>query len=85
MKVLQKISELINNAPNVLDTFKEIADALGNDPNFATTMTTMLAGKVDKVSGKGLSTNDYTDTEKANLADTNNKKHEHGNKSVIDG
>ncbi|MDG5852507.1 hypothetical protein [Clostridium beijerinckii] len=84
-EVLQKISELINNAPNVLDTFKEIADALGNDPNFATTMTTMLAGKVDKVSGKGLSTNDYTDTEKANLADTNNKKHEHGNKSVIDG
>ncbi|NRT32448.1 uncharacterized protein YdcH (DUF465 family) [Clostridium beijerinckii] len=84
-EVLQKISELINNAPNVLDTFKEIADALGNDPNFATTMTTMLAGKVDKISGKGLSTNDYTDTEKANLADTNNKKHEHGNKSVIDG
>ncbi|WP_271814167.1 hypothetical protein [Clostridium beijerinckii] len=84
-EVLQKISELINNAPNVLDTFKEIADALGNDPNFAATMTTMLAGKVDKVSGKGLSTNDYTDTEKANLVDTNNKKHEHGNKSVIDG
>ncbi|OSJ83388.1 Long tail fiber protein p37 Protein Gp37, partial [Salmonella enterica subsp. enterica serovar Newport str. SHSN009] len=29
----------------VLDTLKELADALGNDPNFATTITNMIAGK----------------------------------------
>ena len=40
--------------------------------------------KVDKVDGKGLSTNDYDNSEKEKLADTNSKKHEHGNKSVLD-
>lgn len=83
-EVLQKIEALINNAPDVLDTFKEIADALGNDPNFATTMTTMLAGKVDKVTGKVLSTNDFSDDYKNQLIDSNNKKHTHDNKSIID-
>lgn len=83
-EVLAKIEELIGTAPEVLDTFGEIATALGNDPNFATTMTTLLAGKVDKVVGKGLSTNDYTDIEKANLLDCNNKKHTHDNKTIID-
>lgn len=83
-EVLAKIEELINNAPDVLDTFKEIADALGNDPNFATTMTTLLAQKVDRVVGKELSANDFTDTYKNNLIDTNNKKHEHSNKTIID-
>ena len=83
-EVLQKIEDLIATAPETLDTFKEIADALGNDPNFAATMMNMLAGKVDKVDGKQLSTNDYTDTEKATLADVNSKKHTHSNKSIID-
>ena len=34
----QKIGDLINGAPGVLDTLKELADALGGDQNFATTM-----------------------------------------------
>lgn len=33
-----------------------------------TAMNTALANKVDKIPGKGLSTNDYTDAEKANVA-----------------
>ena len=41
------ISNLINSAPAVLDTLKEIADALGNDANFATTITTALATKLN--------------------------------------
>lgn len=83
-EVLKKIEDLIGAAPDTLDTFREIADALGNDPNFATTIMTALGGKVDKVAGKQLSSNDYTDGEKANLADANSKKHTHGNKSVLD-
>lgn len=39
------IANLINSAPGVLDTLEEIADALGDDPNFAATMTTALALK----------------------------------------
>ncbi|MBN1060219.1 hypothetical protein DVS27_16955, partial [Clostridium botulinum] len=64
--------------------FKEIADALGNDPNFATTIMNELSSKVDKVTGKSLSTNDYDNTEKTKLSDVNAKKHEHSNKSIID-
>lgn len=35
----QKVSELVNGAPGVLDTLKEIADALGNDANLAGTLS----------------------------------------------
>jgi hypothetical protein len=42
------IANLVNSAPAVLDTFNELAIALGNDPNFATTMTTALASKLDQ-------------------------------------
>ncbi|WP_431307335.1 phage tail protein [Escherichia coli] len=39
------ITALINGAPATLDTLNELAAALGNDPNFATTMLNALAGK----------------------------------------
>ena len=45
-----EINGLVSSAPEALDTLKELADALGDDPNFATTMTTELAKKVDKTS-----------------------------------
>lgn len=54
------INGLINGAPGALDTLIELANAMGNDPNFATTITNALATKVDKVTGKGLSTEDFT-------------------------
>lgn len=54
------INGLINGAPGALDTLIELSAALGNDPNFATTITNTLANKVDKVSGKQLSTEDFT-------------------------
>ena len=44
----QKIAELVNSAPETLDTLKELANALGNDENFAQTMLEKLAGKADK-------------------------------------
>lgn len=63
-----RIQSLINSAPGTLDTLNELAAALGNDPNFATTITTQLSNKVDKITGKGLSTEDYTAAEKTKLA-----------------
>jgi hypothetical protein len=56
------IANLIASSPATLDTLNELAAALGDDPNFATTITNALANKVDKVAGKGLSANDFTDT-----------------------
>jgi hypothetical protein len=40
---------LVNAAPGTLDTLKELADALGDDPNYATTITAALAGKLNVV------------------------------------
>jgi len=58
-----KISDLIGGAGSALDTLKEIQSALGNDPNFAATMTTKLGTKLDKTSAnyvKTLSISDNT-------------------------
>ena len=40
------IANLVNSAPGTLDTLNELATALGNDPNFATTVTNNIASKV---------------------------------------
>lgn len=65
--VTQKMSELVNSAPETLDTLNELAAALNNDSNFATTITTQLGTKVDKVEGKQLSTEDFTAALKTSL------------------
>lgn len=46
--VAQAIAALVNSAPGALDTLQELAAALGNDANFATTVTNALAGKLGK-------------------------------------
>ena len=57
-----EIDLLIGSSPETLDTLKELADALGNDPNFATTVTNEIASKISK---------DFTNyLEKENLAGT---------------
>ena len=61
-----KVASLVDSAPETLDTLNELAAALGDDPNFATTIATQIGSKVDKVDGKGLSTNDLTNTLKSN-------------------
>lgn len=43
--VKQAIDALVSGAPGALDTLQELATALGDDPNFATTMTNALAEK----------------------------------------
>ena len=42
------VSNLVDSAPGTLDTLNELAAALGDDPNFATTVTHSIAGKVSK-------------------------------------
>lgn len=44
----QKVAALVNSAPAVLDTLKELSDALGGDENFATT----VAGQIGAVDSK---------------------------------
>lgn len=72
-EVEQLIDDLIGGSPTALDTLKEIADALNNDPDFASTMTTELSKKVDKVAGKSLSDENYTIAEKGKLAEVEDK------------
>lgn len=43
------IQKIVGSAPEVLDTLKEIADALGNDPNFAATITKKLAALTEEI------------------------------------
>lgn len=40
------ITQLTNAAPAALDTLKELADAIANDPNYAATITTALSNRV---------------------------------------
>lgn len=68
-----KVADLVASAPETLDTLKELADALGNDADFATTITTSIGNKVDKEEGKSL----VLDTEIAKI-------HEHTNKEELD-
>ncbi|EER9331740.1 phage tail protein [Escherichia coli] len=46
--VMATIAALVDSSPDALNTLNELAAALGNDPNFATTMTNALAGKQPK-------------------------------------
>ncbi len=45
--VQNAVNALVGAAPDALDTLKELADALGDDANFAGTVTTALAGKLN--------------------------------------
>lgn len=48
--VANAIASLVASAPGTLDTLNELATALGNDPNFATTITTSIGTKLTKAS-----------------------------------
>lgn len=54
------ISNLVDGAPETLNTLNKLAQALGNDSNFSITIANQLSKKVDQVKGKGLSTEDFT-------------------------
>ncbi|EOD4091824.1 phage tail protein, partial [Yersinia enterocolitica] len=67
------IAALVASSPAALDTLKELADALGNDPNFATTMTNALAGKMDKAKNGSDIANVATFLENLGLGDAAKK------------
>lgn len=60
-----KIDALIGDAPEIMDSLPELIDVIN-------THAKLIAGKVDKQTGKGLSTNDYTTEEKTKLAGLSN-------------
>lgn len=60
-----KIDALIGDAPEIMDSLPELIDVIN-------THAELIAGKVDKQTGKGLSTNDYTTEEKTKLAGLSN-------------
>lgn len=64
--VNDKVAGIVNSAPETLDTLQELATALGNDANFATTVSTQIGKKVDKADGMSLTHNDLTNELKAN-------------------
>jgi hypothetical protein len=51
--VTTQINNLINGAPGLLDTLDELAAALGDDANFASTITTSIAGRQAALNGTG--------------------------------
>jgi len=54
----KKVADLVNGAPEKLDTLEELASALGDDANFASTVVDLISTKADKaikiIAGKGL-------------------------------
>lgn len=62
------IDALIDGAPTTYDTLKEISDYIATHQSEYEALIAAIAGKVDKVEGKGLSTEDYTTAEKTKLA-----------------
>ena len=66
-ELMEEIAKLVDSSPEALNTLNELARALGNDANFASTVLNLLDKKVDKEEGKVLSTNDYTNYEKEKL------------------
>lgn len=66
--VSQEINDLIGGAPGTLDTLKEIAEALGNNPNFATTVTEMINKiglRVDDIEARVVSLEDMFEWDKS--------------------
>lgn len=70
-----KVAGLVDSAPEALDTLKELATALGDDPNFATTVATQIGTKADKKHTHA----EYATTEAMNaaLADKASATHTH--------
>ena len=64
-QVDKKISDLVNSAPETLATLNELASALGNDPNFATTIATQIGNKANS---SDVYNKSETDTLLSNLA-----------------
>lgn len=61
-----EIANLVGTAPETMDTLEEVAQAIKDHQDVTDALNAAIGNKVDKVSGKGLSTNDLTNTLKSN-------------------
>lgn len=66
-KISAAIDGLIGGAPETYDTLKEVADYISAHKEVSDALSAAIGGKVDKVEGKGLSTEDFTSTLKTKL------------------
>jgi hypothetical protein len=66
------INSLVNGAPETMNTLNELAEAIEEHQDVTDMLNDAIIKKVDKVDGKGLSTNDYTNEEKAQMAANKN-------------
>ena len=89
--VSSKVDNIIEDAPEAYDTLKEISDYISTHETEYDALLAISNNKVDKIEGKGLSENDYTDGEKTKLAgianNANNYSHptSAGNKHIPAG
>lgn len=60
-----KVADLVNSAPETLDTLNELSAALGDDPNFATTILTEIGNKANKTDIKQADWNETNETDPA--------------------
>lgn len=56
----ERINQLVDGAPEAFNTLKEIADYITENKNVGDALNAAIGNKVDKVAGKGLSTEDFT-------------------------
>ena len=59
--VKEGLADLVDGAPDTMDTLKEVSDAIKAHKDVTDALNAAIGNKVDKVTGKGLSTNDFTD------------------------
>lgn len=78
----EKIALLMNNSSDAVDSIMELVTAMEENEDVVAALNTAVGKKVDKVNGKGLSTNDLTDTLKSNYdtaySHVSNKNNPHG-------
>ena len=82
-----KISNLIDGAPETMDTLKEVSDAISENKNVVEALDSAIGNKADKKNFEAHisdSTIHITTDDKANWNDSNSKKHVHENKSILD-
>lgn len=84
----QKIADLINGAPETLDTLKEVADAITESKSVEEALNAAIGTKANQAELDTHTDNDtihITSDERTKWNDANGKKHSHNNKSVLDG
>ena len=76
--VADAMAQVVADAPEDLDTLKELSDWIKSHAESAAQMNSAIAGKVDKEDGKVLSDNNYSDEDKEKVATATDKAYVDG-------